>query len=73
MSTPLTTIKLPHGGVTAIAQRVNMSKYTVSAILLGKKQSPRTAEIIQAAAEYLSEYKAKEAAARAALEAVIEK
>lgn len=70
MSTPLIHIKLPHGGVTAIAQWVKMSKYTVSAILLGKKRSPRAAEIMQAA-EYLSEYKAKEAAARAALEAAI--
>lgn len=73
MESQFTPIKLPSGGVTAVAKRVNLHTGTVSAILSGKKRSPRAAEIMQAAAEYLSEYKAKEAAARAALEAAIKK
>ena len=65
--------KLPRGGITEVARKTNLTIPIVSDVLAGKKNSPRRAEIYQAAADYLNEYKAKEAAARAALEEALKR
>jgi transcriptional regulator with XRE-family HTH domain len=59
---------LPSGAVSNIATRVNLSKTTISNVLNGRSNSPRKPEILQAAAEYLTEYKAKEREAMQALQ-----
>lgn len=56
-----------------MARKTNLTIPIVSDVLAGKKNSPRRAEIYQAAADYLNEYKAKEAAARAALEEALKR
>jgi len=64
--------KLPAGTMKEIAKRLNVSVSTVSVVLRGKDNSPRKAEILQAAAEYLEVYKTKEREAKAAFQRVLE-
>ena len=64
-------IKLPRGAISVIANRVNVSTFTVSCVLSGKKKSPRSAEIFNAAAEYVAEFKAKEQEARQKLDDIL--
>jgi DNA-binding LacI/PurR family transcriptional regulator len=52
--------KLPCGAIKDIAERTNTSTATVCNVMSGKKESPLKHKILQAAAEYLTEYKAKE-------------
>jgi hypothetical protein len=60
--------QLPHGAINGIATRVKMSTSMVCLVLKGKKESPKKSEILLAAAEYLTEYKAKEREAMKALQ-----
>lgn len=59
--------KLPRGSVNEISRKTGLSTATVSNVLRGKARSAKAAEVFEAAAEYLTEYKAKEAAAMQAL------
>ena len=63
---------LPSGTIKEIAKRTNTSTATVCIVLKEKRESPRKPEIMQAAAEILAEYKAKERAAKEALQQAIE-
>jgi len=63
---------LPSGTVKNVSERINLNKSTVCNVLKGKVNSPRKAEILQATAEYLTEYKAKEREASEALRMAIE-
>lgn len=62
---------LPHGAVREIAKRIKLSESTVSCVLSGKKNSPRSSEILTVTAEYLQERKAKEQEARQKLDAIL--
>jgi len=64
--------QLPSGAIKEIAKRTNLSTSVVCIVLREKKKSPRKAEILQATAEYLTEYKAKEREASEALRMAIE-
>lgn len=63
---------LPHGAITEIAERTRLSMHTISAVLSGKRKSTRAPEIFRTAAEIISERKAKENEARAALAAALD-
>ena len=64
--------KLPSGAIKEIANRTKISTSTVCIILKGKRESPKKPEILQAAADYLTEYKAKKREAVEALKTAIE-
>lgn len=51
--------KIPHGTIKAIAEKTGISKSTICQILKGN-ESPKKAIVLNVAAEYLAEYKAKE-------------
>jgi transcriptional regulator with XRE-family HTH domain len=63
--------KLPHGAIKAIAQSTGISTTTISQVLNGNITSPKQSEILTAAAEYLTEYRAKEKEAIEALNKVL--
>lgn len=60
--------QLPSGAIKEIAKRTNTSTTTACVVLKGKRESPKKPEILQAAAEYLAEHKAKEREAMKALQ-----
>jgi len=53
--------QLPSGAIKEIAQKTGLSTTTVSHVFRGKARSPKQAAILNAAAEFVKEYKAKEA------------
>ena len=63
--------ELPHGAIKAIAQSTGLSTTTISHVLNGKITSPKQSDIITATAEYLTEYKAREAEAIEAMTRVL--
>ena len=59
--------QLPHGAIAEIARRAGVLIPTASRALSGDTRSPKLPEITKAAAEYLTEYKAKQREATRAL------
>ena len=59
--------QLPSGAIKEIAQRTGLSTTTVSHVFRGKARSPQQAAIFNAAAEFVKEYRAKEAEAMRAI------
>jgi transcriptional regulator with XRE-family HTH domain len=59
--------ELPTGAISEIAQRTGISTATVSLVFRGLSKTPKRATIIKAAAEYITECKAKEAEAMRAI------
>jgi len=62
--------ELPPGAMIEIAEKANVSKSTVSRFLAGKITGFNP-KILNAIAEYLTEYKAKEREAMRAIKAVL--
>lgn len=62
---------LKRGDISRIAKQLNVSHYTVYAELSGNRDTLKASEIRKAAAEIISERKAKENEARAALAAAL--
>ena len=63
--------QLPSGAVKAIAERAKVSTSLVSLTFNGKTNSVKKTDIMNATAEYLNEYKAKEREASNALKEAI--
>lgn len=63
--------QLPSGAVKAIAERAKVSTSLVSQTFNGRTNSAKKMDVMNAAAEYLNEYKAKERAAADALKEAI--
>lgn len=52
--------KLTHGDITRISERLQIASCTVSAVLLGKKQSKHLQKIIDTSIDIITERKNKE-------------
>ena len=52
--------QLPSGAIKEIAKRANTSTTSVSLIFKGKINSLKKQEVLQVAADFMAEYKAKE-------------
>lgn len=63
--------QLPSGAMRAIAKRAKVSTSLVSLTFNGKINSPKKTDVLNATAEYLKEYKAKEKEASDALKEAI--
>jgi predicted transcriptional regulator len=64
--------QLPHGAIREIAKRAKVTEGLISRVFNGKiEKSPHEPEILKVTAEYLTEYKAKEKEAIAAIQAAI--
>lgn len=59
--------QLPYGAVTDIAKRSGLSRYNITSVLKGNKRSRLYTAVLNATAEYMAEYRARE---REALQAV---
>jgi DNA-binding LacI/PurR family transcriptional regulator len=59
--------QLPHGAIKNIAQRSGLSTTTISHIFNGVIESPKQADVLQATAEFMKEYREKKNAATKAL------
>ncbi len=62
---------LPHGAINIIAKKAGVLAPTVTRAMNGDTRSPKLPDIINAVAEYLAEYKAKEQAAIQSLNKVL--
>lgn len=63
--------RLPHGAISEIAKRTNLSTYTISTFLAGKRKTNKEPLILSVIADVLEEYKAKEREARQKLDAIL--
>lgn len=64
--------QLPTGAIKDIAERTHLSQTTISQVLNGKLETRKKTTILQATADYITEYKAKQREATEALQKAIE-
>lgn len=63
--------QLPTGAIKELASRTKLSQTTISQVLNGKLETRKKAKILQATADLITEYRAKEQEATEALQKAI--